>query len=254
MPYFYLYDTYLQGAAYAPQLIRLENTLTDLGLQGRVGRLTLLKSVKDLVANAIREGADTIVGVGNDITFSRIAEVVAPYNKITIGLIPLGAEQQNIPQILGIPLGILACQVLSSRIIASLDLGKINNQYFIQSISVKGKPNIECNGNYKLQFSSPQEIKVCNLDFTNNDQVSDPQNNFLEMVIKNTPTKSWLPWSTKKSNDLDLSIIPTKSIRLTSPKEDLSLLVDNHRIIKTPANIVVAEEKIKVIVGKRRLF
>jgi len=253
MPYFYLYDTYLQGAAYAPQLIRLENTLTDLGLQGRVGRLTLLKSVKDLVATAIREGADTIVGVGNDITFSRLAEVIAPH-KATLGLIPLGAEQQTIANILGIPLGILACQVLSSRIVANLDLGKINNQYFIQSIAVKGKPNIECNGNYKLQFSSPQEIKICNLDFIDSARVSDPQNNLLEMVIKNSAGKSWLPWFNKNSTDLGVSIIPAKSIRLTSPKEDLSLVVDNHRILKTPANIIATGEKIKVIVGKRRLF
>src|SRR3989338_10760844 len=96
MPYFYLYDSYLQDRSYATTLIKFETTLTDLGIQGKVGRLTLLKSVKDLVEAAVRDGADTIVAVGNDITLSQVAQVVIKQPKITIGFIPLGSQHQTI--------------------------------------------------------------------------------------------------------------------------------------------------------------
>jgi len=67
MPYFYLYDTFTSERAHAGTLVRIENALTDLGIQGRVGRLTILKSAKDLIDSAIKDGADTVVAVGQRI-------------------------------------------------------------------------------------------------------------------------------------------------------------------------------------------
>lgn len=254
MPYFYLYDSYLQDKKYSNQLIRLETTLADLGIQGKIGRLTLLKSMRDLIEGGLRDNTDTIVVVGNDLTFSQAAEVLAKKPKTTMGLIPMGEKNQSLAELLGIPIGLLACHTLSSRIIAQVDLGKINNQFFVRSVATEGRAHIDCEGQYQISLESPHYIKICNLDnwVDNNHFVSDPQNDLLEVVLEPKDKNSW--WSGNKKQ-LGPSFLPLKTFKITSlDKDELSLLVDEQKIIKTPATITVANEKIRIIVGRNRLF
>ncbi len=250
MPYFYLYDSYLQDRSYAATLIKLETTLTDLGIQGRVGRLTLLKSVKDLVETAIHGGADTIVAVGNDITLSQTAQAVIKHQRITVGFIPLGTQNQIIAPLLGIPTGILACHVLSGRLIEELPVGKINNHYWLQSIITQGLPIMECEKSYEVVVESPHTLKICNLDNYQGVGVKKLNNKMTALL---TPTQqSGLGWF--KNNSNATSSLPFKELKLTSPEEELSLLVDNYRIIKTPATVSIAPQKLRIIVGKKRLI
>ncbi|MFZ5391458.1 MAG: diacylglycerol kinase family protein [Patescibacteria group bacterium] len=253
MSYFYLYDSYLQDKAYSNQLIRLETTLTDLGIQGKIGRLTLLKSVNDLVENGLRDGTDTIVAVGNDTTLSQVAEVLANYPKTTLGFVPLGQENQSLAELLGIPIGILACHVLSSRIIETLNLGKINNQFFLQSIVAQGNPTIDCENNYRLTLQKNHRIKICNLDWWGEGEtkITNPKQRLLEIVLEPINEKNW--WSIKKTETTSPSFLPLKKLTLTS-QQPLSLIVDQHRVMKTPAQISIASEKIRLIVGKDRKF
>lgn len=257
MPYFYLYDSYLQDRASANQLIRLEATLTDLGIQGKIGRLTLLKSVRDLVEAAVRDGADTVVAVGNDTTLSRVAEVLAKHKTVTLGFVPLGQEKQNIAKLLGIPVGLLACHVLSSRIVEQISLGKVNNQFFIQSIVGQGTPIIECenqNRIYKLNLTTPHNVKVCNLDQADDVEQGfvNPQNDFLEIILQPVVRKYW--WQLNKPKSSLPSFIPAKTLKISSGSDEMLLTVDGHKVIKTPVTITVAAEHLKIIVGKKRLF
>lgn len=252
MPYFYLYDSYLQDRSYASSLIKLETTLTDLGIQGRVGRLTLLKSVNDLVEGALRDGADTIVAVGNDITLSQVAQAVIKHNKITVGFVPLGSQNQTIAPLLGIPLGILACHVLSSRIIEELSIGKINNQYWIQSVAVEGSPLIECERSYEVNFETPHSIKICNLDgWQETNENLTPGKGQLVAVL--TPNKS-AGFKFFKQGQSSPSTITVRELKLSSIEDELPITVDNYRTIKTPATITVASQKLRMIVGKKRLI
>ncbi|MBU1039098.1 hypothetical protein KKC17_02615 [Patescibacteria group bacterium] len=253
MSYFYLYDSYLQDKAYSNQLIRLETTLTDLGIQGKIGRLTLLKSVSDLIENGLRDGTDTVVAVGNDTTLSQVAEVLAHHPKTTLGFVPLGQENQTLASLLGIPIGILACHILSSRIIETINLAKINNQFFLQSIISQGTPIIECENNYRLVLQKPHKIKISNLDWwgEGEDKISNPKQKLLEMILEPIAKKSW--WSMKKNIISSPSFLPLKKFTLSS-QQPLSLVVDQHRVMKTPAVISVATEKIRLIVGKDRKF
>ncbi len=254
MSYFYLYDSYLQDKAYSNQLIRLETTLTDLGIQGKIGRLTLLKSINDLIANSLRDGTDTVVAVGNDTTLSQTAEVLANYPKTTLGFIPLGQEKQNLAKLLGIPIGILACHVLSSRIIKTINLGKINNQFFLQSIVAQGQLIINCESNYQLNLKQPHYVKISNLDWwgVGESFITNPQQHLLETILQPLVSKNW--WSIKKTVGDNPSFLPLKKLNLTSPGEPISLIVDQHRVMKTPAQISIAPEKIRLIVGKDRKF
>lgn len=252
MPYFYLYDSYLQDRGFAATLIKLETTLTDLGIQGRVGRLTLLKSVKDIIESAIKDGADTIVAVGNDITLSQVAQAVIKQPKITVGFIPLGPNNQIIAPLLGIPLGILACHVLSSRIIEELTVGKVNNQYFLQSIYLQGTPLLQCEKSYELNLEQPHTVRVCNLDNCDN-QLTPASANAGELVATLTP-QSTGGFRFLRSVPVQSSTLPLHEIKVLSQDDELPILVDNYRTIKTPATITTAPQRLRLIVGKKRLI
>ncbi len=257
MPYFYLYDTYLGDRSYASLLIKLETTLTDLGLQGKIGRLTLLKSVRDLVTAAIRDGADTVVAVGNDTTLSRVAEVVAKHPKVSVGLIPLGAESQTCAELLGIPVGLLSCHVLSSRLVETVTLGQVNNQYFLQAVGCSGQPVLGCEYGgrvYRVTLATPHQIKVCNLDRVpehHGPGSTGQLEHALATVLVPASKKNWFGFSAANSA---ATVIPTEVVTISSPDDELALTVDGYRTIKTPATVRVAKERLKLIVGKKRLF
>lgn len=256
MPYFYLYDSYLQDRSYANLLIKLETTLTDLGIAGRVGRLTLLKSVKDLVEAALREGTDTVVAVGNDITLSQIAQVLAKYPKVALGFVPLGNEHQVLADVLGIPRGVLACHVLSGRIIAELPLGKINQQYFIQSVVTQGSPVLECEGSFTLTFERPHHIRVVNLDDVTGLPGPQVTGSLLTVVVKPLSGRGGI-WPFRQASPSTsagaASVLPLKQLRLVSQGDELPIIVDGYRTLKTPATITLAPKTLRFIVGKKRL-
>ena len=252
MPYFYLYDSYLQDRSYATTLIKFETTLTDLGIQGKVGRLTLLKSVKDLVESAIRDGADTVVAVGNDITLSQVAQTVIKHPKVTVGFIPLGSQHQIISSILGIPLGILACHVLSSRIIEELSVGKVNNQYFLQSIILKGTPTLECERSFEVTLEYPHVVRICNLDRSDNLTAAVlPRRGELIALLTPSPARGFRLF---KHLPTKASALPIHELRVDSSTEELPLVVDNYRTLKTPVTITTASQRLRMIVGKKRLL
>lgn len=252
MPYYYLYDSYLQDRSYAASLIKLETTLTDLGIQGKVGRLTLLKSVKDLVESAVRDGADTVVAVGNDITLSQVAQVVIKHPKVTIGFIPLGNQHQTIAPLLGIPQGLLACHVLSGRLVEDMSVGKINNQYWLLSINVEGTPLLECERSFEIALDKPHTVRICNLD-QGNQSIQNFSTRAGRLVAWLTPAKP-PGFSLFKGQPEKPSAVPVKELKLSSPEEELPIMVDNYRTLKTPATITLAAQKIRIIVGKKRLI
>lgn len=256
MPYYYLYDSQLQSRAFANQLIKLEHTLTDLGIQGKIGRLTLLKSVDDLVASAIHDGYDTVVAVGNDATFSRVAEALINHPYSTLGFIPLGSGPHTMAQLLGIPVGVLACQVVSSRLVEEIHTGRINNHYFVQSVTAEGAPlltGLNRRRSFRVQLDSPHRIKICNLDWADapHRQPSDPRQEALELALEPTRKKHW--WAGQAAT-APVSLIPVQQLKIDSGGDELPLTVDGHRIVKTPATVSIAPERLRIIVGKKRLI
>src|SRR3989344_7026326 len=127
--YLYLYDSFLNNKKFSNTLARIETRLTDLGIGGKICRISPLRNIKELILDEIRNGVKTVVVVGDDKTLNQIVNGVAKYD-ITVGLIPIGPDNR-IAQTLGIPEGQKACDVLAARIIEKIDLGKINETYFL---------------------------------------------------------------------------------------------------------------------------
>ncbi|KKS79072.1 MAG: hypothetical protein UV52_C0018G0001, partial [Parcubacteria group bacterium GW2011_GWD1_42_9] len=48
--------------------------------------------------------------------------------------------------------------------------------------------------------------------------------------------------------------LPIRELKLSSTDDELPLIVDNYRTLKTPAVITVATQKLRLIVGKKRLI
>jgi len=93
--YYYIYDNYLTDKKYEKELDKIKTRLLDLEIQGKHEKLTLLKSIDELVKDEIKRGATTVVAVGNDKTFLKLVDVIAQ-SGVTLGLIPVGKEDNNL--------------------------------------------------------------------------------------------------------------------------------------------------------------
>ena len=247
--YLYIYDSFLSHQKYASPLAAIEHRVTDLDVKGKIARLTILKNVKELILDAVKSGVTTIVAVGDDQTFAKIINVIANLN-VTLGIIPID-NSSKIARVLGVPPCELACDVVASRIIKKLDLGKINDYYFLNAAEITNANISLLSDSYSVMPTTKlNSIRICNFGWRNDEMISDPTDGVLEAVI--TPIKS--TWLSKKS--LEPTVLPFRKIRInaTDETEEVSILTDEQIILKTPAQVEIAPKKLKIIVGSNRLF
>jgi len=247
--YLYIYDSFLNDKKYTDLLIKIEKRITDLGIKGRVARLSILKNMKELIMDGVKDGVETVVVIGNAQTFAKVINVVADMD-VTLGLIPVDASNP-IADMLGIPPKVLACDVIASRIIKKVDLGKINNHYFINAAEIiNGDVVIEYNGYNVRPTTEKNKITLYNFalepTFGNG---SNPTDGVLEAVL--TPMRNTL----LGKKEITPTVLPFKKIKISSNgEEQVSILTDEQIIMKTPAEVRVSPQKLKVIVGSERKF
>lgn len=251
--YLYIYDTFLNEKKYWPLLTRIENRLADLEIKGKICHLNILKNMKDLVEEGIKQGVKTVVAVGDDQTFSKIVNIIAE-NDVALGIIPVG--ESKIAQILGIPPGEAACDILAQRLIRKLDLGKINQQYFLDSATINHQGVTLHFDNYQISSACKQAVvSLSNLGFlTSNqsvfqNQISIPNDGLLEAVI--APIRSGFLKLKRKTRQ---SVFQFKKIKVTTSGEPATVTIDQKAVFKTPVEVSIAPQKLKVVVGSKRLF
>jgi diacylglycerol kinase family enzyme len=132
--YVYIYDNFLRQKNFLPLVHSMEVLLTDYGIAGKILRLQNYTDSKSVIEDEIKRGAKTIVIVGNDATFGQILSRSATCD-CTFGFLPIGPNN-TIAEVLGIPVGIEACTVLSRRRKELLDVGWMNNRYFVSQLKV----------------------------------------------------------------------------------------------------------------------
>jgi diacylglycerol kinase family enzyme len=265
--YSYIYDSFVQDKKYEKKLVQLENRVTDLGINGHVHKLSILKSLREIVQDEIAAGTKTIVVVGNDNTVSQTIDVLVKKN-VTLGVIPIG-QNNSIATAMGITEN-NAVESLSKRVMQKIDLGKVNDIYFLSSLQINNtNANIESNG-YKIapRFDN-YNIDIYNLilnskrplgDFSS--RAFDPLDGMLEAVIYKAGKISFINRLLGQKK-LDIStFLPFKKLTIKKPfsgegiKEDKEdkVIVDGQKITKTPLTIEVVPSSLKVIVGKNRVF
>jgi len=260
--YFYVYDSFLVKKKYAKTLSKIETRLASLDIAGRKHKLSILKSVSEIIHKILeQDSSPTIVVVGGDETLCEAALPLAG-TEATIGFIPT-ENDSLIADILGLPVNEYACDVISARRIEYLNLGKINNQHFFSSIEFEPKQSlILADKKYQIIPKKIKLVKVINLDFLRFQRgidgaleektVSNPKDNYLE-VLMGTPQHKLFFLKQKERRD-SLFFIKKLSIDPKTPKNEVLIRVDHKNIVKAPALIEVAKEKLKIIVGKDRLI
>lgn len=251
--YLYIFDPFLGHKKYNKVLDKIETRITDLEISGRMVKLTLLDSIQEVIQDGIKRGATTIIVVGNDKTFCQAASAMAIFD-VSLGFIPIN-NNNKISEILGIPQEESACEVISARLIENIDLGKINNYFFLSSVNISSSKVILEGNNWIISPSNKiTQVKISNLDLFLN-KISQPQDGLFEVILERDAGGTFSFFGFKKEKIID-SLLLLKKIKIDSPnnKKGVQVLIDNWRIIKTPIEIEMPSRKIKIIVGKKRKF
>lgn len=133
--YYYIYDSFTHDPKYAKEINKISLKLTDLDILGEEARVTPLRKIDNLVEEAIKRNYKNIIAVGDDETAYNVIQSIARRNKdVCFGMISL--RESIIAKALGIPQGEEACDIISARRRERIDLGKINNHYFLTSVKI----------------------------------------------------------------------------------------------------------------------
>ncbi|MCK4540036.1 hypothetical protein KAU09_02700 [Candidatus Parcubacteria bacterium] len=258
--YIYIYDNFVNQKKYESILAKIETRVTDLGLNGKIVRLSIMSSLSDTIKSELKKGAKTIVVVGDDSTLNKAISVLAgfisnnnAFKKIPLGFIPVNKKNNIIAEHLGLNYNELACDMLSARRIKTLDLGLVNNNYFLTQVNINTKNTIiEIDDTYSIEISEQGKINIINLPtipgLPKNFNIS-AQDNALDLFIKTKISKNIF---FNKKNSSEQSVFSFKKLNILNKYSPL--ILDNTVEIKCPATIKIANEKINLIVGKKRLF
>lgn len=257
--YFYIYDTFLNDRRYERDLAMIETRLTDLGISGKIGRLTPFTNAKGLIRDEARRGMQTIVVVGNDETVSKVVAGLGE-DQVVLGLIPVG-EPTYIAESLGIPYGVDACEVLSQRVTQKVDLGRVNGNYFLSDVRIlKGGVVIEGEGKFRIQALTPDcDIMVSNLRsqamadsaYSVSQQPGDPQDGLLDAIL--VPRGGGLKAMFGRPSSGNPSVIPIRRLTVKC-EEPIPITADGRSFTHDELLIEIVPDKLKVITGRERTF
>jgi hypothetical protein len=236
----FIYDSFLDK--YKKKLRKVEKTLNELNLQGKIIYLKEVKNLKNTLKKELDSGAKTIITVGNNETLNNVVNILANIGEnIPISIIPIGPKN-SIADSLGVLNEKEACFILSSRRIETVSLAQANNVLFIKNCYIKSKGSvIYINDSYQLFSEKKGSCFVYNIppkEQLFNNMKLNPNDSLLALYIK---TK------TKGETHLLAEKIEIKN------KEEVAVL-DDLITIKTPIDISSSDKKVSLIVGKERSF
>lgn len=253
--YVYLYDNFLRQKKFLPTVRTMEVMLTDYGIAGKILRLHNYSDAKAIIEDEIKKGAKTVVIVGNDGTFGQVLSRSATCG-CTFGFLPVGPDN-TIAEVLGIPVGVEACAVLSRRRKEFLDVGWMNNRYFISQLHVQpSKIEVIYDEKFKVSATDKMEVVVCNLQpfFWRRDKKDKeqravrPQDGKLEAFLRPLTKKKW--WGYKYEEP---SIFPFEEMMIVA-KEPFVVEADGKTSREIKVKIKLAHGKVEMIVGRNRKF
>lgn len=248
--YFYFYDNCTQEEKHSSTIHAIEARLVELGINGRIEKLSIFKNAKTVIEDAIKKGAETIVAVGNDNTFTQLISAAAAY-EVTIGFIPI-ENSPRYSELLGIPVGVEACTVLSKRRKVVADVGNANGHSFISAIEVSNPETarVTCNGEYTISSTTKDSsITIMNVGSSNTD-IFDCTDGKFDVVVTPAPIKES---RFKKERVIPRSIFHSDSVYIESVSSDpIQCTIDNTINIQTPCTVRIIPQALPIIVGKER--
>lgn len=241
--FFYLYDAFVLDKKYVSILDRIEGRIIELGINGRVEKLTPLRNIKELIERGLKNGAHTVVVIGNDHTFLKALQVVATQN-CALGFLPVG--ENTLGALFGITDPLDGCNTLSRRITKQLPLGKANQTYFLNEATgqLPANTQLRCNEQWNLITKTAQTTcTIRNLGYLGDDPSQ------LQLTLAPQPdATSWL----RKAKPLHATTAAVSKVVVDHSATPLGMLLDGTTTIKSPITFTLKPKAIKVIVGKER--
>ncbi len=250
--HYYIYDSFLKGKKYQRILGRIEARLTELGMKGKVARISLLRNIKDAVREAARSDATTIIAVGNDQTLVEVLNSLPDFSTV-LGFIPIPPDSY-FGDLLGIPPQEFACDVLANRLIEHLDVGQVGERYFLSGVEMQRQPEeLECDHTFRIHpLRNYQNVFIYNLApaALNQAGTMNPRDGRLAAVVTDQPPFWRQLFGLEPKNP---SIISARhvSIKDTTP---VPMSIDRGPTVRGPDTTTLAARKIKMVVGKVRQF
>lgn len=154
----------MNGASGKQDSERLQPQLRELfAARGMDVRFVLLESDTDIratVKRAVRDADDIVIAAGGDGTISMVAEAAIACQK-TLGVLPLGTHN-HFARDLKIPLTLpRAVDVLREAHVATIDVGEVNGEMFLNNSSVGFYPAVvRHRENQRREFGRPKWLAL----------------------------------------------------------------------------------------------
>lgn len=253
----YIYDSFVTQQKHERTMSQIETRLTDLGISGRIERLTMFKNIREIIADAERRGCETVVAVGNDETVGKLVEIAGDFD-MAFGVIPVGDGPHEIAELLGVPHASDACTVLSKRVLKTIDLGRVNGKYFLSSITIpRTRAKISCNGQYDVIPTEDNEVMICNLAMFSLDEgpkkVTSPHDGHFDAVFRPSAPRGLFSKFFRAPSTERPTVVPAKNLVLTH-KQPITVIRDGQRFSSTNFRVEVIPGRLKVVTGKARKF
>ena len=235
--FFYIYDEHALAPTQADALAKVEGRIIELGINGRVEKLAPLRNIKSLIEIALKQKMHTVVVVGGDETLLRVLNLIAA-SSLVLGFIPFQKNSQ-LANLFGITDTFEACNILSRRIVRSLDLGKVNQNFFLRELSCTSLADvrIECDGKYTV--SSNERFGSATISVLG-------ERLQLAITTQAKPTG----WLKKRSALPDRTTLFAEHITIQHQTEPVAMLLDQLTTLKTPLTIIAKPHQVKMVVGK----
>ncbi|MCC7357755.1 hypothetical protein IT408_04630 [Candidatus Uhrbacteria bacterium] len=217
--HFYIYDEFLADRKYHRIVSELEGRISTLGLQGPIVRLSPLRDVKETLQGFIRDRISTVVIVGDDSTVDRVMPFLPDIHS-PVGYLPLRSPCA-IAERFGIRTGLSACDILAARYLEAVDVGIINNQYFLYQISLeKSVASLFISEKYRLYSETGADFVISNTDGSLHDG---------QLTIRMRPCHTVsTAWSFRKRVTPE-TVLRASTVRIES-ETIMSVTVDLHQI------------------------
>lgn len=243
----YIYDQSLGTKRHQKALEKLETRLTDLGLNGKIYRLAPMTRVEEIIRDELKKSPKTIVVVGGDELFTRVAALVFE-KSIPLAIVPLGSES-----LCAAVLGVTsenACKVLAARRLVTLDVGITNTGAFFlsQLIVTTSNPVLKIDNKLTAESSGSTTIQITNVlpdDFGYQGVKALPDDGLLNMYI--LKTKSGF-----LKKDVSQSSIACKQVGFTSGP--YSAVIDGDVKVMGVKEVSIMPKVLTVIASKERKF
>lgn len=234
--YTYIYSAFLQKKNYARKIESIETRLGIFGITGETRRLSHFLTLDSVITDVLKRKNPTVVVVGDDRTlFDVINKIVG--RPVPLGFIPMKPGFYG--ELLGIPEGEPACEVLAARRIEALDVGRIDRHYFLESAAGTVSEGLTLRGGeFFLKPRKRAEVSFANIGFGN------PSDGVFETVVFTRPFFG-KAWTIEAMVPMRGCVIEGGAMRL---------LLDRQRTVNEVTRIVLESKALAMIVGKERKF